>query len=144
MAKTRVKGQLVKTSNFIQKELIAFEKEVVDYVAEKLNITSLEAEELLKEDKTWNMLMEQKRKAIDLDMVDLISDFKGAIKAKIEKGSLEQAKSGMTGIAIAYDKLYKTREPKSSMKIEGTNIQVNIPFNYKNKKAKGVKKNAKS
>lgn len=142
MAKTRNNGQLVKTSDFIAKELKVFESEVIKYVSEKTGISEAEAIEALKNDDTWHIVMQSKRKSLDLDMLELVSDFKKSIKEKIEKGSLEQAKAGMTGIAIAYDKVFKSDDnlkAKQSLKIEGSNIQVNIPFNYKDRKKKTKK-----
>ena len=140
MAKTRKSGQLVKTSTFIKEEFSVFEKEIVSAIVAKANITEKEALTFLKTDENWQALMEMKRKSLDLDMLELVDDFKAAVKKKTENGSLEQAKAGMTGIAIAYDKVFGKLAKKDDTMFKSDNINVKMDFHYKGYKRKGVKK----
>jgi len=127
----RQSGQLVNTSNFIENNLSSYEKEIITDLSTRSGLTEKEIIIFLKTDDGWEKLMNMKKKSLDLDMIELIKDFKISVKEKISRGSLEQAKSGMVGISIALDKLYgKADGKRSSLKIEGTNVQVNMPFKF--------------
>lgn len=128
--------KIVKASRAMARELNHYEKEIVKSISEKAGIPEQQAKTYLLDSQQWEVLMENKKKSLDLDLVELIQDFKGSIKSKIESGKLEEARSGMMGVALAYDKLFGKQEKKSVMEVKGKatkgkgNTAVAIPFEF--------------
>lgn len=121
---------LEKPSVYIEKKLTSIEREVIDYLCKSLEITPEEADNLLHNDQThWDRIIKDKKKQIDLEMLDLIKGFQTATKVKLDAGSLEQAKAGMTGIAIGTDKVFG-ESGKPTFVVGGKQVQINLGFKY--------------
>lgn len=126
MPKNNAIQKIPRPSTLIEQKLNAMEKEVVEFVADKLQVTKDKASEIIHSDQgEWERLLKSKKRQLDLEMMDLIKGFQVAVKKKLENGSLEQARAGMTGIAIGTDKVYG--EPgKPTFNIGGKNVQINL------------------
>ena len=72
----RQSGQLVNTSNFIENNLSSYEKEIITDLSTRSGLTEKEIIIFLKTDDGWEKLMNMKKKSLDLDMIELIKDFK--------------------------------------------------------------------
>jgi hypothetical protein len=118
-------------SQFIERKLTALETEATEYIADKLRITKDEASTLLhSETGEWEKILRMKKRQFDVEMLELIGGFRDATILKLREGKLDQAKSGMTGIAIGSDKIYG--EPgKPQLQIGGKNVQINLGWKFK-------------
>jgi predicted nuclease of restriction endonuclease-like (RecB) superfamily len=119
-----------KPSVFIEKKLTKIERDVITYLCDNLEISEEEAENLLHSNQAhWDRIISAKKKQYTLEMFSLMTQFKDATEQKIKIGSLEQAKAGMTGIAIGSDKVF-VENTKPTFSIGGKNVQINLGFKY--------------
>lgn len=123
-------------SHYISKRLNKIEREAKNYVKKTLQVTDQEALAILGDDAAWNKMLSMKKKHLDLEMTNkLMTSMTEAIEIKLAKGSLEQARSGMTALAIAREKVFEDKGPKGALNVGGKNVQINLGFGFKPYKA---------
>lgn len=117
---------LVKVENLKPDELRA-----VRYLASELNISKEESTKMLFEEGGMNWYMTYRKNELDFDALQLIKELQSSIRAKVKKGSMEQARAGSIALGILRQKLFGDVKPGFQMNIGGRDLRINLGWNFK-------------
>lgn len=85
-------------------ELDIVDKRIIDSMTDTFSMSKEQAIATYFDEAKWREFHQQNQRRFQVMFASLAEPLKDEIKTKIEKGSLEQVRAGMTALAIANDK----------------------------------------